>query len=81
MLTQIGYVPNVEQSSTTLLGLRQLIFLWPCSLAIIAALTMGFFYKLNEQRFAFIIEEITHRKKQNMAPEVKTENKESAVTL
>ncbi|EGJ3879238.1 MFS transporter, partial [Salmonella enterica] len=63
MLTQIGYIPNIAQSDTTLLGLRQLIFLWPCGLAIIAALTMGFFYKLNEQRFAFIIEEIAQRKK------------------
>ncbi|SQB41866.1 Inner membrane symporter yihP [Citrobacter koseri] len=43
MLTQIGYVPNIAQSAETLLGLRQLIFLWPCGLAIIAALTMGFF--------------------------------------
>ncbi|KJT90188.1 glucuronide carrier protein [Salmonella enterica subsp. enterica serovar Heidelberg str. 77-2823] len=43
MLTQIGYIPNIAQSDTTLLGLRQLIFLWPCGLAIIAALTMGFF--------------------------------------
>lgn len=82
MLTQIGYIPNVVQSDATLLGLRQLIFLWPCSLAIIAALTMGFFYKLNEQRFAFIIEEISHRKnKQAISTDVKPENKASAVTL
>lgn len=47
----------------SLLGLRQLIFLWPCGLAIIAAFTMGLFYKLNETRFAFIIEEISQRKK------------------
>lgn len=26
MLTQIGYIPNIAQSDTTLLGLRQLIF-------------------------------------------------------
>ena len=66
MLTQIGYVPNIAQSAETLLGLRQLIFLWPCGLAIIAALTMGFFYKLNEKRFAFIIEEISQRKKKSI---------------
>jgi len=63
MLTQIGYMPNMAQSETTLLGLRQLIFLWPCALALIAALTMGLFYKLNEARFVFIIEEIGRRKK------------------
>lgn len=62
MLTQIGYVPNIAQSDATLQGLRQLIFIWPCALAIIAALTMGFFYTLNEKRFALIIEEINQRK-------------------
>ncbi|POP43773.1 MFS transporter [Superficieibacter electus] len=72
MLTQIGYVPNIMQSETTLLGLRQLIFIWPCVLAIIAAVTMGLFYKLNEARFSFIIEEISKRKKDNTTnnPEV-----------
>ncbi|HBR3928158.1 TPA: MFS transporter [Klebsiella pneumoniae] len=63
MLTQIGYVPNIVQSAATLSGLRQLIFLWPCGLAILAAITMGLFYKLNEARFALIVEELTQRKK------------------
>jgi len=62
MLTQIGYVPNVLQSTETLAGLRQLIFIWPCALAMVAALIMGFFYKLNEARFARIIEDIARRK-------------------
>ncbi|WP_199782684.1 MFS transporter, partial [Cronobacter dublinensis] len=35
MLTQIGYVPNALQTAATLDGLRQLIFLWPCGLAMI----------------------------------------------
>lgn len=70
MLTQIGYIPNIAQSEATLLGLRQLIFLWPCGLAIIAAITMGFFYKLDEKRFAFIIEEISQRKRQSVQPGV-----------
>ncbi len=82
MLTQIGYVPHAVQSAGTLLGLRQLIFLWPCGLAIVAAVTMGLFYKLNEARFAFIIEEIGKRKKQTAnTPEITTNNKASAVTL
>ncbi len=80
MLTQIGYIPNIAQSDTTLLGLRQLIFLWPCGLAIIAALTMGFFIKLNEQRFAFIIEEIAQRKKTGNQI-VATNNKQSISTV
>ncbi|WP_044329087.1 glycoside-pentoside-hexuronide (GPH):cation symporter, partial [Citrobacter amalonaticus] len=78
MLTQIGYIPNIAQSDATLLGLRQLIFLWPCGLAIIAALTMGFFYKLNEARFAFIIEEINQRKKNNTRSDVTNNNKNIA---
>ncbi|ELY2591943.1 MFS transporter [Cronobacter sakazakii] len=82
MLTEIGYVPNALQTPATLDGLRQLIFLWPCGLAIIAAVTMGLFYKLNEQRFAFIIEEIARRKKYvAAAPKVSADNKASAVTL
>lgn len=82
MLTQIGYIPNIAQSDATLLGLRQLIFLWPCGLAIIAALTMGFFYKLNETRFAFIIEEISQRKKNNIKPDPITNKKNtSAVNI
>uniref|UniRef100_UPI0018D055CB MFS transporter n=1 Tax=Cronobacter dublinensis TaxID=413497 RepID=UPI0018D055CB len=82
MLTEIGYVPNTLQTPATLDGLRQLIFIWPCGLAIIAAVTMGLFYKLNEQRFAFIIEEIARRKKYvAAAPKASTDNKASAVTL
>lgn len=77
MLTQIGYVPNIAQSDATLQSLRQLIFIWPCALAIIAALTMGFFYTLNEKRFALIIEEINQRKNKEMA----TEEKTASVTL
>lgn len=77
MLTQIGYIPNIAQSDATLQGLRQLIFIWPCALAIIAALTMGFFYTLNEKRFALIIEEINQRKNK----EIETEEKTASVTL
>ncbi|PHI29447.1 MFS transporter [Budvicia aquatica] len=81
MLTQIGYIPNAIQNSATLLGLRQLIFIWPCVLAIIAALTMGLFYKLNEERFALIIEEIDKRKKNNMSEHGLDENKTSVITI
>jgi len=80
MLTQIGYVPHIEQSATTLLGLRQLIFLWPCALAIIAAIVMGLFYKLNEARFAFIIAELGKRTAYR-APEEAHKETKSAVVL
>jgi len=43
---------------------------------------MGLFYKLNEARFAFIIEEIGKRKKELAdTPEIIANNKASAVTL
>ena len=63
MLTQIGYVPNVVQSSGTIEGLRQLIFIYPCVLAAIAMLTMGCFYNLNEKMYMRIVEEIETRKR------------------
>ncbi|WP_024912237.1 MFS transporter [Chania multitudinisentens] len=62
MLTQIGYIPNVAQSPAVLEGLRQLIFIYPCLLAMVAAIMMGAFYKLNEQLFVQIIDEINRRK-------------------
>jgi len=82
MLTQIGYIPNIAQSETTLNGLRQLIFIWPCSLAITAAMTMGLFYKLNEQRFMQIIAELNERKQEASTPQLSVENtKEASATL
>ncbi|MFC0229108.1 MFS transporter [Serratia aquatilis] len=62
MLTQIGYIPNVEQSAAVLEGLRQLIFIYPCVLAMSAAVMMGAFYKLDEQLFMRIIADINMRK-------------------
>ncbi|WP_127956649.1 MFS transporter [Serratia microhaemolytica] len=62
MLMQIGYVPNIEQSPAVLEGLRQLIFIYPCLLAMSAAIMMGAFYKLNESLFMKIISEINLRK-------------------
>ena len=44
MLTQIGYVPNVVQSARTVEGLRELIFIWPCALAVVTIVAMGCFY-------------------------------------
>ncbi|WP_413530630.1 MFS transporter [Rahnella inusitata] len=80
MLTQIGYIPHAIQSSETLLGLRRLIFIWPCSLAIAAAFIMGTFYKLNEERFAKIIEEISQRKKNTFPEKIRENTKPSVVT-
>lgn len=79
MLTQIGYIPNIAQSDTTLLGLRQLIFMALRSCHY-RSTNDGLFYKLNEQRFAFIIEEIAQRKKTGNQI-VATNNKQSISTV
>ncbi len=62
MLTQIGYIPQVAQNEATLQGLRQLIFLWPGILVIIAVFIVGFFYKLNEEKFSRIVSELEKNK-------------------
>lgn len=68
MLTQIGYIPNITQSETTLLGLRQLIFIWPCALAIIAALTMGFFISSMRPALLLLLRKLkSERKRYNPA--------------
>ncbi|MBZ3661381.1 MFS transporter [Salmonella enterica subsp. enterica serovar Kentucky] len=61
MLTQIGYIPNVVQSAGTVEGLRQLIFIYPCVLAVITIIAMGCFYNLNEKMYVRIVEEIEAR--------------------
>jgi GPH family glycoside/pentoside/hexuronide:cation symporter len=63
MLAYIGYVPNVAQGERTLEGLTQLIFLYPCGLAILTALTMGFFYHLTEKSYIKIVTELEARKR------------------
>ncbi|WP_156518977.1 hypothetical protein [Mangrovibacter phragmitis] len=47
---------------------------------MIAALTMSLFYKLNEQRFASIIEELSQRKKFTQEQE-KLSSKEKVSTV
>lgn len=63
MLTQIGYVPNVVQTSGTIEGLRQLIFIYPCALAVASIVAMGCFYNLNEKMYVRIVAEIEIRKR------------------
>lgn len=63
MLTQIGYVPNVVQSAGTVEGLRQLIFIYPCALAVVTIIAMGCFYNLNEKMYIRIVGEIEARKR------------------
>lgn len=62
MLTQIGYVPNIEQSADTQEGLRQLIFIYPFALAVITIVAMLFFYRLNESMYVKIVNELAARR-------------------
>lgn len=62
MLAYIGYVPNITQAPGTVEGLRQLIFIYPCGLAILTALTMGLFYNLTEKNYVKIVGELEARK-------------------
>jgi GPH family glycoside/pentoside/hexuronide:cation symporter len=49
--------------SSTVEGLRQLIFIYPCLLAVITIVAMGCFYNLNEKMYVRIVEEIELRKR------------------
>lgn len=63
MLTQIGYVPNVVQSVGTVEGLGQLIFIYPCALAVVTIVAMVCLYNLNEKMYVRIVAEIETRKR------------------
>jgi GPH family glycoside/pentoside/hexuronide:cation symporter len=54
----------VIQSSGTVEGLKQLMFIYPGALAVITIVAMGCFYNLNEKMYVRIIEEIDARKRQ-----------------
>ncbi|HBR3928157.1 TPA: sugar transporter [Klebsiella pneumoniae] len=44
-------------------GLRELIFIWPCALAVITIVAMGCFYTLDEKLYVRIVAEIETRKR------------------
>lgn len=72
MLTQIGYVPNVEQTLDTQNGLSQLMFIYPGVLALIACCSLLFCYKLNEKLYVKIVRELEERRTQKNAGQAKT---------
>ncbi|WP_078412538.1 glycoside-pentoside-hexuronide (GPH):cation symporter [Priestia abyssalis] len=62
----IGYIPNVQQSAETLLGLKGLMFLAPAILNIIGLVVLFFFYNLTDDLYSKIVAELKERtKKQN----------------
>ncbi|GGG08466.1 putative symporter YjmB [Paenibacillus albidus] len=57
-LALVGYVPNVAQTSTALLGIRGLLMLYPAVALAIAMIIIGFMYKLTDKKHAEIILEL-----------------------
>lgn len=60
-LTLVGYVANANQSSSTLLGIKGLLLLYPACAAGVAAIMIGFVYNLSDTKFAKIIGELKAR--------------------
>lgn len=64
----IGYIPNVQQSAETLMGLKGLMFLAPAILNIIGVIVLFFFYNLTDDLYSKIVTELKERtEKQNLA--------------
>jgi glycoside/pentoside/hexuronide:cation symporter, GPH family len=58
VLAAVGYIPNAVQSVQALNGIRGLMFIYPASLALITAITMGVLYRLSDSRYIEIITEL-----------------------
>lgn len=61
----IGYVPNVEQTASTLLGIKGLMFLVPAGLNLIAAIILIVLYNLSEDLYKKIVDELKNKQKVN----------------
>ncbi|MFL0249719.1 glycoside-pentoside-hexuronide (GPH):cation symporter [Clostridium neuense] len=60
-LNLVGYVANAHQSSSTLLGIKGLLLLYPACAACMAAVMIGFVYNLSDNKFAKVITELHSR--------------------
>lgn len=61
VLAYVGYVPNVEQSTNALLGIRGLIYIYPGVLSIVTIFVMYFCYPLWNQKYQEIIGDLSQR--------------------
>lgn len=57
----IGYVPNVAQKASTLMGIKGLLLLYPTVALTIAILILGSMYKLTDKKHAEIIQDLKAR--------------------
>ena len=60
-LSLVGYVPNVQQSAQSLLGIKGLLLLYPVITIFCAGLVVKFLYGLSDDRHGQIVEEINTR--------------------
>ncbi|MGQ3481438.1 MFS transporter [Paenibacillus sp. TY11] len=64
-LALVGYVPNVVQSSGTLLGIKALLCLYPAVALVLAMLVIGKMYKLTDSKHAEMVQELQRRHADN----------------
>ncbi|MED4072596.1 glycoside-pentoside-hexuronide (GPH):cation symporter [Priestia endophytica] len=57
----IGYIPNVTQASSTLLGIKGLLLLYPAVALGIAMLVIGLLYKLTDEKHEEMIKDLQAR--------------------
>jgi glycoside/pentoside/hexuronide:cation symporter, GPH family len=60
-LSFVGYIPKVQQSANTLLGIKGLQTLYPCLALAVAALVLWRFYPLTDKRVSELVEEVHQR--------------------
>lgn len=65
VLALTGYVANAHQTPEALNGIKAAMTLYPGVCLILAALIFGFFYKLDDNNFAKIADDLDHGKWEN----------------
>lgn len=63
-LTLVGYVANVQQSASAIMGIRSLMIVFPMLLSAIGYIIYKKYYKLNDEYYDEIIEELAHTRKE-----------------
>ena len=62
VLAMVGYVPNQAQTATALLGIRELMFIYSATLAVVTIVVMWKLYPLTEKRYKNIMGELLSKK-------------------
>ncbi|MBL7110958.1 MAG: MFS transporter [Bacteroidales bacterium] len=63
ILSLFGYIANVDQSETSIMGIRLLMSFIPAAIALVVAVVL-FFYKLDDKKVKTIEEDLTQRRKE-----------------